>query len=388
MERDPVPATTTGSVVAVVVLGDIVRSPRTSYHALSLARRGHAVHLIGYVDSTLPDTLLQQQRDGRISIHAFPVFGAAPPGLFLLWAPIKALLQLLALVWILCFAIPAPSHILVQNPPSIPTLIVAQFAVWARSSRLVIDWHNLGYSILALRLGHTSLLVKLAKWIERTFGRIAHAHLFVTQAMRDHLVAEWDLVGEPIVLYDRPPAHFRRLSGFEKSKMATATIPSLASFDAAKDCLIVSSTSWTVDEDFDLFLEALSAVDLHLQSSRAAAVCKVHVVITGKGPLRDHYEAEIADRTWSHVLISTAWLAAEDYPKLLGVADIGVSLHTSSSGLDLPMKVVDMFGCGLAVCAYDFECLSELVKPSFGRVFTAAEELVSNLLVRGAPFLS
>jgi beta-1,4-mannosyltransferase len=99
---------------------------------------------------------------------------------------------------------------LLKNPPTIPTLALVWLVGWMRGSKVIIDWHNLGYSILALKLGHRHPFVRIATWyivaryenylvlncrfrFEAWFGRNAYAHLFVTQAMRDFLVRQWDL---------------------------------------------------------------------------------------------------------------------------------------------------------------------------------------------------
>ena len=86
---------------------------------------------------------------------------------------------------------------------------------------------------------------------------------------------------------------------------------------------------------------------------------KVVMIVTGKGPLKAKYVKEMdalqgGEAPWEWVRCVTMWLEAEDYPTLLGCADLGICLHSSSSALDLPMKIVDMFGCGLPVCALDF----------------------------------
>jgi beta-1,4-mannosyltransferase len=58
--------------------------------------------------------------------------------------------------------------------------------------------------------------------------------------------------------------------------------------------------------------------------------------------------------SWKFIQIEMIWFRAEDYPLILAAADVGVCLHYSSSGLDTPMKIIDMYGAGLPVLAAEY----------------------------------
>lgn len=377
--------------VQIVVLGDVGRSPRMQYHALSIASLGGKVNIVGYVDSDVhPD--IDASRFIQITpIRPFPkALQANNKLLFLLLAPLKVLWQTFFLYHALSYRSQPTRWMMVQNPPSIPTLMVAQFYCFVRNTRLIIDWHNFGYSILALRLGQQHPVVKIAEWFEGFFAWRAEAHFAVTNAMTRVLKEKWGL--EAQALHDRPPKHFQPLSREERSALLHR-LPETSQYatdvEARKWRLIVSSTSWTADEDFSILLDAL--VDYSSSVDGDPSLPKLLAIITGKGPQKAHYLSHIAklnqENKLRHVVITTAWLTAADYALLLGAADLGVSLHTSSSGVDLPMKVVDMFGTGLPVAGWSkFEAWSELVQEGTnGRSFSSAEGLTQVLedLFRG-----
>lgn len=388
--------------VQILVLGDIGRSPRMQYHALSIAKHGAQVHLIGYQESDIhPDILANPN---AIKIHALDPAPAylqtKDKRLFLIYGPLKVLFQIWTLWLALGYRTKPSRWMLVQNPPSIPTLIVAYVVCFLRHTRLVIDWHNFGYSILALRLGSTHPLVQISRLYERIFARSAEAHFCVTNAMTRVLERDYDITTKILPLHDRPASHLQVLTEVQRSSFLD-DLPSLLTPDndqrlqdyqrlvseikIGKSRLLVSSTSWTPDEDFSVLLEALiNYSDLAITSH--PHLPEILVVVTGKGPQKEAFLTRIKDlkaqEKLEMVTIETAFLSTSDYAKLLGSADLGVSLHTSSSGVDLPMKVVDMFGAGLPVVGWgDFEAWPELVQEGVnGMSFSDAKGLQEVLM--------
>src|SRR5579871_675161 len=133
---------------AVVVVGDLGRSPRMQYHARALAASGADVDFIGYEGAPLPTFITG---DPRIHVHTL-----SEPGLryrragewdatYAFLAAVDAL-RLTVRLYRLLMRLAKPDLLLVQNPPALPTLAVARAVARVRGARLVVDWHNLGYT--------------------------------------------------------------------------------------------------------------------------------------------------------------------------------------------------------------------------------------------------
>ena len=372
----------------VVVLGDLGRSPRMQYHARSLADVGAEVDLVGYAGSDLPESIV---RHPKIRCHRLP----PRPMAFLdrlprLLSPIvylgRSMIVAIRLLGTLIFSIEKPDVLLLQNPPAIPALAVLLVVARWRSARLVIDWHNFSYTMVALKVSPAGLPVRLTRWYERTLGRRADGHFCVSAAMQRMLASEWGLP-EVSVVYDRPARAFAPPRGDERAELRRRVAELLAldsAIDVNRIALLVSATSWTPDEDFDLLIDAVKSLERRIADfeARKEYFPALGIVISGEGPLRRFYEERIARLDLRRIRIRTIWLSPEQYPLLLRGADIGLCLHRSSSGLDLPMKIADMLGSGLPVVAFDYgACLAERLRHGDnGLLFTTAGQLADHIV--------
>lgn len=104
--------------VCIVVLGDIGRSPRMQYHALSLGEKGHKVDILGYGETDPMDQIKKAP-----SVYYHYMFPVPQIPIKLVNYAFKTIFQALNLLFLL-FTIRTPQVLMVQNPPAIPSLVV------------------------------------------------------------------------------------------------------------------------------------------------------------------------------------------------------------------------------------------------------------------------
>lgn len=309
---------------------------------------------------------------------------------------------------------------------------------------VVVDFHNFGHTILAQKLGEGHIMTCALRSAEIFAARrCVNAAFTVTKAMQAVLcdtAGKWrlgDMLCPVSVLYDLPTQralslsadvhndvdHFVAAGDFFSRLARQGYLPGLETWNrqaseevrgriangawslalsryrklpggmecfAERRCrtniervpritTIVSCTSWTPDEDFGLLLDVLELLADRLAGGHE----KLAIFITGRGTLRADFEAKLQKLDLKGaIVVSFLWLSHEDYPELLRFCDWGLSLHQSSSGLDLPMKVVDMYSFGkMPVVARHFPTLEkELVVPgTHGYLFTDSNSLLNAL---------
>lgn len=349
-------------MISIFVLGDLGHSPRMCYHAMTFSKLDYFVNLCGYIETEPSPEVLDDVSIDIIPIDVIKNTNDLPFALFALYKISTQCKQ----IWKILWNTRGTDYIMIQNPPSIPILLVIIVFIkfFSRETELIIDWHNLNYTILNLRYNNLNHpFVRIVKFYEHILGHFANLNITVTKNMRKFLNTEFGLKKNRIVtLYDRPGDQFQPIT--DKLKF-TSKHELFKDIDTQKYKILISSTSFTPDENFNILLDALKEYE---GISNTPPVC---LIVTGKGPLKEKFLTTVEELKFSpKVIVKTAWLSAEDYPKVLACADLGISLHTSSSGIDLPMKIVDFFGCGVPVISLNFPAIDELVKDGVNGLIT------------------
>ena len=326
-------------------------------HALNAAKLGIRVSLLGYMGSASP----QRTRD----VDNITVQAVREPRRRGLWRPLEWVLRAATLIvrFAVQFCAEAPTSILIQNPPGLPVILAAVVCRWYSWFRygvkpaIVVDWHNLGWTIAQVPQGCT-FPVRCLRWLEYAAARLAQKHIAVSEALQRHLE---ELGFEVTVVYDRP---YESLTPAASREEICNRV--IGDWSAPDDVgkprrqlwstinpprVFVMGSSFTVDDRWDLLAEALALL-------RKPTL----VVLTGRGPGLPNARSRFANLGNPNVNVKFGYLSFEDYRALLYSADCGLCLHDSTSGLDLPMKMVDMLGCNLPVIAWDYPALTELAR--------------------------
>src|SRR3989440_2225094 len=279
----------------VVALIDLGRSARMRYHAQALWAHGVDVDLVGFEGTPLPKGIPD---DPRITVHRLPASMLRHGAPKLSYAPI-ALVDALRMglrLWQTLRRLPKPDLVLVQDPPAFPTLTISRLALAKKGVRFVIDWHNIGYSVLRLRLGQWHPAVRLARWQERRDARHADASLTVSRGLAEFLKSRFGIQNTH-VLYDRPASIFAPMARTDRERYRLALLTRLGIHSSLVG-FIVCPTSWTEDEDFDVVIDAVLRLEDRIRgweaSGRSRRFPDLVILVTGDGQRRIEFERRFA----------------------------------------------------------------------------------------------
>ena len=348
--------------VAILVLGDLNRSPRMLNHCVAISESFpniNEISLIGYDSNDIRNDINSNPKIKRYNISKLinNLSNFLPRFLFIFTSFFKILFQIFSMFFIL-FRIPKFQFLILQNPPGIPSMFICWIVCKLRSAKFIIDWHNYGYTILKVN-NRPNFIVKIAEKYEKFFGKKSHMNFCVSQAEKRDLKKNFGI--DAICLPDKPLLGLFKFLTSEQAPELYKKYKELNTLlDKNRPILMISSTSWTPDEDFNMLLNSLIKTEEILNKNNNLK--KVLFLITGKGPMKENFMKKVNESNLNIFNVKSIWLDSDDYPKLLALCDLGICLHYSSSGIDLPMKVVDMFSACLPAAAIYYPTIEELVK--------------------------
>ena len=154
---------------------------------------------------------------GQVFLRRIPFLHAFVKGVLLL-------IQLLYILWI----IRPYELVIIQNPPCLPVVFAASIIKIVRkifasmnvssrgaSSRIMIDWHNLGFKMFEERLGAKNLLVQIAKVLEVNMCALADYHVCVSEALHSWLQSHGSNI-KATVFHDKPSTLFKAHHSIEE----------------------------------------------------------------------------------------------------------------------------------------------------------------------------
>ena len=351
--------------VAILVLGDLNRSPRMLNHCVAISESFpniNEISLIGYDSNDIRKDIKNNPKIKRYNISKIinNLSNFLPRFLFILTSFFKIIFQIFSMFFIL-IRIPKFEFLILQNPPGIPSMFICWIVCKLRSAKFIIDWHNYGYTILKVN-NRPNFIVKIAEKYEKFFGKKSHMNFCVSQAEKRDLKKNFGI--DAICLPDKPLLGLFKFLTSEQAPELYKKYKELNTLlDKNRPILMISSTSWTPDEDFNMLLNSfIKTEEIIKNDNNFDNIKKVLFLITGKGPMKENFMKKVNESNLKIFNVKSIWLDSDDYPKLLALCDLGICLHYSSSGIDLPMKVVDMFSACLPAAAVYYPTIEELVK--------------------------